>query len=133
MWPRSVPNGAGSGSTSNGMWFASRPAPVMATSAPRGCAPMSAWSTCTLVSSKCVGRYIPGLALRVLAQLQPPDLAAMHLVRTVGEAQRARVRPHERERELLGDTTAAVDLHRPVDHLQRHVRHRHLDLRDRLL
>ena len=37
----------------------------------------------------------PSELLAVLAQLQAADLAAMHLVGAVGEAQRARVRPPE--------------------------------------
>src|SRR4029450_2942529 len=69
----------------------------------------------------------------VLAQLETPDLAAMHFVWTIGEAPRARVRPPDRERELLADAAAAVELHGAVQHAQRHVRHRHLDLGDGLL
>ena len=55
-------------------------------------------------------------ALGVLAELEAADLAAMHLVGTVGEAQGARVRPHEGERELLAHAAAAVQLHGAVDH-----------------
>src|SRR5919197_128485 len=69
----------------------------------------------------------------MLAQLETTDLATVHLVRSVGEAQRPRVRPHESQRELLAHAAAAVDLHRPVEHLQRHVRHGDLDLGDGLL
>ena len=39
----------------------------------------------------------------------------MHLVRPVGEAQRARVRPHEGQREFLADAAAAVELHGALD------------------
>src|SRR5262249_54221343 len=56
-----------------------------------------------------------GACLPVLAQLQPADLAAMHLVGAVGETQRAGVGPPEGERERLADAAAAVDLHGAVE------------------
>src|SRR5207249_7002206 len=73
------------------------------------------------------------LSSTVLAELQPPDLATVHLVGPIGEAQGARVGPHGRQRELLAHAAAAVELHGALDHLQRHVGHGHLDLGDRLL
>src|SRR5919198_4657867 len=71
--------------------------------------------------------------LRVLPELQAPDLTAVHLVRPVREAERPRVSPHERQRELLADAAAAVDLHGPVEDLERRVRDRDLDLGNGLL
>src|SRR5881409_2108223 len=68
----------------------------------------------------------------VLAQLEAPDLAAVHLVRPVGEAERARVRPHGRERELLAHAAAPVELHGALDHPERRVGHGDFDLGDRL-
>src|SRR5881409_929964 len=79
------------------------------------------------------GAWLTAPPSGMLAQLEAPDLAPMHLVRPVREAQRPRVRPHERQRKLLAHAAPAVDLHRPVDDLAGHVRHRHLDLGDGLL
>src|SRR5678816_3313997 len=69
----------------------------------------------------------------LLADLQLRDLVAVHLVGTVGEAQRARVRVGVGEAEIVADAAAAVHLHRPVDHLAGHGRRQHLDHRDLLL
>jgi hypothetical protein len=41
-------------------------------------------------------------------ELEAADLAAMHLVRAVGEPQRTGVRPPEGQRELLAHAAAAV-------------------------
>src|SRR5712692_1913644 len=71
--------------------------------------------------------------LHPLPELEAPDLAAVDFVGAVGEAQRARMGPHGGQREGLADAATAVDLHGAVDHSQRHVRHRDLDLGDRLL
>src|SRR5207249_9519558 len=57
------------------------------------------------------------LSSTVLAELQPADLATMHLVGPVGEAQGSRVGPHGRQRELLAHAAAAVELHGALDHL----------------
>ena len=43
----------------------------------------------------------------MLAQLEAADLTAMHLVGSVGETQRAGVRPPEGQRELLADAATA--------------------------
>ena len=50
------------------------------------------------------------------AQLAARDRAQVHLVRTVGEPQRAGVRPHRGQREVLADPAAAVDLDGAVEH-----------------
>src|SRR5881296_3558312 len=63
------------------------------------------------------GAWLTAPPSGMLAQLEAPDLAPMHLVRPVREAQRPRVRPHERQRKLLAHAAPAVDLHRPVDDL----------------
>src|SRR3989442_13399997 len=69
----------------------------------------------------------------LLTELELCDLVAVHLIRAVGEAQRARVRIGIGETEIVGHAAAAVHLHRPVDHLERDVRRQHLDHRDLLL
>src|SRR5690606_7233744 len=69
----------------------------------------------------------PRRLLAILAQLQARDLVAVDFVRAVGEAQDAGARPLVRERKVLAHPAAAVKLDRPVEHLQRHVRRRHLD------
>src|ERR1700753_934218 len=53
----------------------------------------------------------------VLAQLQPGDSALVHLVRAVGEAQRAQMRPGQGKREVVGHPATAMHLYRPVDDL----------------
>ena len=58
------------------------------------------------------------LALGVLPELHPRDRAQVHVVRPVGDAQRARVRPHAREREVVGDAAAAVHLDGAVDDVE---------------
>src|SRR5262245_39282622 len=69
----------------------------------------------------------------VLARLQPADLAPVHLVGPVGEAERPRVSPHGGQREFLAHAAAAVELHGALDDRERHVGHRYLDLGDGLL
>src|SRR5215510_12655998 len=90
-------------------------------------------ATSTAITIATRGPRITALRSGMLAQFEAADLATVHLVRPVGEAERPRVRPHEGKWELLADAAAAVHLHRPVDDLARHVRNRDLDLRDRLL
>jgi len=64
----------------------------------------------------------------VLADLDPRDQAAVHLVGAVGEPERPRVGPHRRQREVVGHAAATVHLHREVDHLLGDVGDDHLDL-----
>src|SRR5246127_2172857 len=71
-----------------------------------------------------------GGLVSVLAQFLTRDGALVHFVRTVGKAQRAQMRPRQRERKVVGHTAAAVHLDRPVDDRQRDLRSRHLDRRD---
>jgi len=66
----------------------------------------------------------------VFAQFLTGDGALVHLVRAVGEAQRAQVRPRQGKREVVGHPAAAVHLNRSVDDRQRDLRSRHLDRRD---
>ena len=47
----------------------------------------------------------------MLAKLQPADLAPVHFVGPVGEAERPRVGPHRGQREFLAHAAAAVELH----------------------
>ncbi len=54
----------------------------------------------------------------------------MHLVRAIGQAQRALHRPPVSQREVLGNPGATVDLDGAVDDLQRDVGCDHFDLRD---
>ena len=54
----------------------------------------------------------------------------MHLVRAVGNAQHAGVGIQRGQREIFRQAGATVHLHRRVDHLRRHVRRHHLDLRN---
>src|SRR3954471_19675446 len=76
-------------------------------------------------SFQCSGRSRPrghdparhGLAF-VPAKLELADLVAMHLVRPVGEAQRAGVRPGVGEPEVVGNASAAVCLDGPVEDLE---------------
>src|SRR5688572_2052478 len=88
--------------------------------------------SCLASASPPVILGIVGL-LGVLAELEAADLAAMHLVGTVGEPERAGVGPPEGQRELLADAAAAVHLHGAVEHAERHVRHRDLDTGNGLL
>src|SRR5690606_34460701 len=72
-----------------------------------------------------------GGALRLAAQhLHPRERALVDLVRAVGDAQRPLVGPEAGEREVVGHAAAAVDLDRPVDDLERHVRSLDLDRGD---
>ena len=64
-----------------------------------------------------------------LLQLQLRDRLAVHFVRAVGEADRARVRPHRGERKVVADARRAVRLDRAVEDAQRHARHDDLDHR----
>src|SRR5207247_3696369 len=73
------------------------------------------------------------LSSTVLAELQPADLATMHLVGPVGEAQGPRVGPPGRQRGLLAHAAAAVELHGAPDHLHRHAGHGLLARGDRML
>src|SRR6266545_3935832 len=57
-WPRSVPSGAGSGSSSSGMWFAFNPPEPSVTSAASECSWISRPRTSSRVSSKCAGMYM---------------------------------------------------------------------------
>src|SRR5690606_28623233 len=71
--------------------------------------------------------FVPlDLVVRVLAQLAPGHLTTMHRVGAVGEAERADMRPHMREGDVLADAPGALHLHRFVDDLQRRVRGDHL-------
>ena len=63
----------------------------------------------------CTGHASACSVRSVLAQLQLADLVAVHLVRAVGEAQRARVGVGAGEEEVVGDAGGAVGLDRPVD------------------
>lgn len=74
-----------------------------------------------------VSGHLPG---HVLAQLELADRRAVHLVRTVGQAQGALHGVPVGQREVVGNPGATVHLDRPVDHLQRHVGRHHLDLGD---
>src|SRR5688500_4977538 len=58
----------------------------------------------------------------LLADLHLGDLIAVHLVRAVGEAQRASAGIGACKAEVVRHAAAAVHLHRPVDHLAGHVR-----------
>src|SRR4051812_13975715 len=69
----------------------------------------------------------------LLADLHLGDLVAMHLVRAVGEAERARMRVRIGEAEVLGHAAAAMHLHGPIDDLAGDVRREHLDHGDLLL
>src|SRR5271157_708079 len=71
-----------------------------------------------------------GGLVSVLAQFLTGDGTLVHLVRAVGEAQRAQVRPRQGKREVVGHPAAAVHLNRSVDDRQRDLRSRHLDRRD---
>src|SRR5437667_10897915 len=64
----------------------------------------------------------------LLAQLELRDLVAMHLVRAVGEAQRARMRVGVGEAEIVGHPAAALLLHRPADLLHRVIRRQPLHI-----
>src|SRR5262245_31998756 len=66
----------------------------------------------------------------VRAELAPRDLPHVHLVGTVDEMQRARVRVHRGERPVVGDAGAAEQLDRAVDHVGRDARPHDLDGRD---
>ena len=66
----------------------------------------------------------------MLGICHPRDAARMHLVRTIGQPQRADARPHVRERRVLADACAAERLNGIVDDLQRHLRRLDLDHRD---
>jgi hypothetical protein len=54
-------------------------------------------------------------------ELQPRYLVAVHLVRAVGQSQRARLCVGVRQWEILAHSPAAVCLDRPVDHSAAHV------------
>src|ERR1700722_110887 len=68
------------------------------------------------------------LPLAIARQLQASDHAAVHLVRSVGQAQRARGSPRPGKREVVGEAAAAVQLNRHVHDALSHVRGRDLDL-----
>src|SRR3989475_12666758 len=74
------------------------------------------------------GAWLTAAPSGMLAQPETADLATVHLVRSVGGAQRPRVRPHEGQRELLAHAAAAVRLHGPAANLRGHARHPDLDL-----
>src|SRR5579875_1596892 len=63
----------------------------------------------------------------VLRQFQAADLVAVHFVRPIDDAQRARVAIHRCQGKILADASGAVRLDGPVDHLAGHLRRRHLD------
>ncbi len=75
-----------------------------------------AWRACLAVSGLCCG-FRPGA---LAGQLFLGDGVAVHLVRAVGEAQGAGGGVGLGEAEVVAHTGAAVHLHGPVDHLQRH-------------
>src|SRR4051794_37350348 len=66
----------------------------------------------------------------VLLDLKAGDHAAVHLIGSVRESQGPRVGPHPGQREVAGETAAAVQLHRHVDDLLGDVGDDHLDLAD---
>src|SRR5262245_65244713 len=66
----------------------------------------------------------------VLAQLTACDLLQVHLVGTVDEVERARVRPHLRQRPVVSDACTAERLDRTVDHRGREVGGHDLDRAD---
>ena len=61
---------------------------------------------------------------RTARELAAGDLLQVHLVGTVDEVQRARVRVHRRERPVVGDAGAAEQLDGAVDHVGREPRPR---------
>src|SRR5690606_1194087 len=76
------------------------------------------------------GIYAPrsrSAAGRGLAQLQLGDRLAMHLIRTVGHAQRARHGPAMGQAEIVAEAGRAVHLDGAIHHLERHVRRHDLD------
>ncbi len=58
------------------------------------------------------------------------DLAHVHLVGSVNQVQRAGVRVHRGQRPVVGDTRAAEQLDRAIDHVGRDARRDHLDRGD---
>ena len=63
----------------------------------------------------------------VFGQFELADLVAMHFVRPVGNAQQAREGIGHADAVVIAEPGGAEGLDRPVHHLARHVRHRHLD------
>ena len=57
----------------------------------------------------------------MLAELEPGDVAQVHLVGAVGDPQRADGSPHRCERHVVADTGGPVRLNRPVEDLEREI------------
>src|SRR5215831_14470472 len=85
-------------------------------------------SACEVTSGR---RSAGGLTVDAqLLQFLPGDNFAMHLVGTVGEAQRAGIRPSCGPLEVLRDPATAVNLDRTVQDANGEVRGNDLDHRD---